>query len=413
MKFDCIVLGAGMVGVSTALHLVKRGRSVALIDRKAPVEETSYGNAGLIQTEGVLAYTFPRDLAKIIGYAFNLNAEARLRYSALPDLAPWLYQYWRHGSEALAMRTALGLEPLIGRSLTEHESFASEAGSDGLLSHGGYLKLFRNPDSIEMDRKERQFVKDRFGVPFDVLDAEQLKVMEPHISGMAGAVHLTGPVSVSDPGALGKSYARLFGELGGQILAGDAMTLEAVQQGWQVTTVDDENVTGRDVVIALGAWSRQMMDKLGRKVLLRAKRGYHMHYAPKGNATLSRPVLDADTGYVLAPMRQGIRLTTGAEFAAPDAPPSPTQLELVEPIARQLFPLAERREAEPWLGRRPCLPDLLPAIGRVPNQSGLWVNFGHQHLGFTLGPVTGRLLAETMTGEAPFTDPAPYRLDRF
>jgi D-amino-acid dehydrogenase len=138
-----------------------------------------------------------------------------------------------------------------------------------------------------------------------------------------------------------------------------------------------------------------------------------MHYRTKGNAVLNRPVLDTDNGYVLAPMTKGIRLTTGAEFARRDAPPTPVQLERVEPAARQLLPLADRVDEVPWIGRRPCLPDMLPAIGPIPGHAGLWADFGHHHLGFTLGPVTGRLLAEMMTGETPFTDPRPYRPDRF
>jgi D-amino-acid dehydrogenase len=146
---------------------------------------------------------------------------------------------------------------------------------------------------------------------------------------------------------------------------------------------------------------------------LGVKRGYHMHYGAQGNAVLNHPLLDADQGYLLAPMNAGIRLTTGAEFARRDRPPSPLQLEACEPIARTMFPLAERRDMQPWLGRRPCLPDLLPVIGPAPGKPGLWFDFGHQHHGFTLGPATGRLVAEMMTGEIPFADPTPFRADRF
>jgi D-amino-acid dehydrogenase len=112
-------------------------------------------------------------------------------------------------------------------------------------------------------------------------------------------------------------------------------------------------------------------------------------------------------------MAAGIRLTTGAEFARRDAPPTPVQLERSLPAAREIFPLGKAIDREPWLGRRPCLPDMLPIVGRAPRHQRLWLDFGHHHLGFTLGPVTGRLLAEMMTGETPFTDPAPYRADRF
>ena len=116
---------------------------------------------------------------------------------------------------------------------------------------------------------------------------------------------------------------------------------------------------------------------------------------------------------MLAPMSRGIRLTTGAEFARRDAPPTPVQLARVTPRAQEIFPLGEKAEPQFWLGRRPCLPDMLPIIGPAPRHRGLWFDFGHHHLGFTLGPVAGRLLAEMMTGEAAFTDPSPYRAERF
>jgi D-amino-acid dehydrogenase len=149
------------------------------------------------------------------------------------------------------------------------------------------------------------------------------------------------------------------------------------------------------------------------KLPLGLKRGYHRHYRAAGNATLTRPVLDADVGYCLAPMEQGIRLTTGAEFAARDAPPTPVQLERVLPSARELFPLGEGVEASPWLGSRPCFADSRPVIGRAPGLRGVWLAYGHSHWGLTLGPATGRLIAEMMTGARPFCDPAPYSAERF
>ncbi len=172
-------------------------------------------------------------------------------------------------------------------------------------------------------------------------------------------------------------------------------------------------VTAPEVVVAMGSWSDDVLRPLGYRFPLGIKRGYHMHYRAEGNATLARPVLDAQNGYVITSMTAGIRLTTGAEFATRDAPPTPRQLDRVEPLARGIFPLGARVDAQPWLGRRPCLPDMLPVIGKAPRHQGLWLDFGHHHLGLTLGPVSGRLLAELMTGEAPFTDPTPYRADRF
>jgi D-amino-acid dehydrogenase len=146
---------------------------------------------------------------------------------------------------------------------------------------------------------------------------------------------------------------------------------------------------------------------------LAVKRGYHRHYRPSGNAGLSRTVLDADIGYVLAPMEQGIRVTSGAEFADRDAAATPVQFDRLLPSARELFPLGEPVNEPTWLGSRPCFPESRPVIGRAPGQNGLWLAYGHAHWGLTLGPATGRLIAEMITDATPFCDPAPYRADRF
>jgi D-amino-acid dehydrogenase len=166
-------------------------------------------------------------------------------------------------------------------------------------------------------------------------------------------------------------------------------------------------------VVALGPWSDQVFRPLGYSIPLAVKRGYHLHLAPRGNAVLNHPVLDSDQGFLLAPMNRGIRLTTGVEFARRDAPPTPVQVDRALPRARNLFPLGEPVETTPWMGARPCLPDMLPVIGKAPRHKGLWFDFGHQHHGLTLGPATGRLLAEMMTGETPFADPTPFAVERF
>jgi D-amino-acid dehydrogenase len=172
-------------------------------------------------------------------------------------------------------------------------------------------------------------------------------------------------------------------------------------------------VVAPEVVVALGPWSDLVFRPLGYSIPLGVKRGYHLHLAPRGNAVLNHPVLDSDLGYLLAPMNRGIRLTTGVEFARRDRPPTPIQLERALPRARALFPLGDALDAKPWMGARPCLPDMLPVIGRAPRHAGLWLDFGHQHHGLTLGPATGRLLAEMMTGETPFADPRPFAVERF
>ena len=277
----------------------------------------------------------------------------------------------------------------------------------------GYLQLYRKPERLKATIAEKSETRDLFGITFDELDAAAVAQLEPNLTErFVGGVHVTQPASVSDPEAVGKAYAELFRKSGGTFSTADARTLEAIDGGWQVQNVEGP-IQATEAVIALGPWSNEILKGLGLSVPLMGKRGYHMHYAARGNASLSRPVLDVDHGFVLTPMARGIRLTTGAEFARLGAPPTPVQLQQVEPVARTIFPLAERVESEPWLGSRPCLPDMLPAISPIPGRTGLWANFGHHHLGFTLGPVSARLLADMMTGTEPFTDPAPYRIDRF
>jgi D-amino-acid dehydrogenase len=172
-------------------------------------------------------------------------------------------------------------------------------------------------------------------------------------------------------------------------------------------------IEATSVVVAMGPWSEQVTSRLGYRLPLAVKRGYHMHYEAQPEARLNHPVLDIEHGYLIAPMSRGIRLTTGVELARRDAPRTPTQLNAVEPIARTLFPLGARIDGEAWMGARPCTPDMMPIIGPARRHKDLWFAFGHAHHGFTLGAVTGRLVAEMITGESLLVDPHPFRAGRF
>src|ERR1700688_2692599 len=414
LKADVLVLGAGMVGVGAALHLQQRGRDVILVDRhELAGEETSFGNAGLIECASVFPYMFPRDFRQILRYALNSAPQVRYSVSDLPAFLPWLVRYYLASSKPRARHSALAELPLIRRSLIEHEALIAEAGVPELLRRTGWIKLFSSDATLAKAVGDFERAK-QYGVDGEVLDGKAIIQREPHLSGeFAGAVHFTEPGFVLDPGGLAKVYAALFQRKGGRFVVADAQTLEQDVGGqWQVATSEGK-VSAREAVVALGPWSDLVFGPLGYSIPLNVKRGYHLHLKPRGNAILNRPVLDADLGYVLAPMNRGIRVATGVEFARRDAPPTPIQLQRALPRARALFPLGDAIDAKPWMGARPCLPDMLPVIGRAPRHAGLWFDFGHQHHGLTLGPATGRLLAEMMTGETPFADPTPFAAARF
>ncbi len=408
-----IVLGAGIVGVGVAVHLRRRGLDVVLADRGGPGEGASFGNSGLIQREKVFPQGFPRSVAELRRIARNRSIDAVYDPRALPGLAAPLLRYWWHSEPERYRRAIQGHSQLIASCLDDHMDLARDAGVSDLLRPIGFHRIFGDVKVLAASLAAAEVARREYGVNFVALDADDLAVAEPHLTpGKVGAIHWTDPYSVSDPHGLTSAYARLFVASGGTIAIGDATSLERAGSGWRLRTTDGP-VGASQVVVALGSSSVKVTKPLGYDPPLFGMRGYHMHYGVRGNAILHRPFVDTDSGFLMTPMRHGIRLTTGAEFARADAPATPVQLERAEPVARALFPLADRVDATPWMGVRPATPDMLPIIGKLPGQDGAWCAFGHAAQGLTLGPTTGRLLADMMTGAAPFLDPEPYRPDRF
>lgn len=413
MSKDAIVVGAGIVGVSVALHLQARGVSVTLVDRRAPGEETSYGNAGLIEASSVVPYGFPRDWRTLLRLARNDSTMLRYDARSLPAYARWLAAFWRESAPQRLAGAARDMLPLISRCVAEHEALIARTDLRALVRPIGWLQAYRSPQAFERECEAAQRLAAEHHLRTEVFDAAGLRAAEPSLNeGYAGAIHWIDPASVADPGALVKGYAALFLREGGRFATGDARTLRAQGGGWQVQT-DDGPLAAELAVVAMGPWSDQVTAPLGYRVPLMAKRGYHMHYASAAGAPLLRPIVDIEGGYVVAPMRQGLRLTTGVELARRNRPPNYAQLDAAERAARPVFGLGERIDDMPWMGMRPCTPDMRPVLGPAPRHAGLWFAFGHNHHGLTLGPVSGRLVAEQIMGETPFTDPAPYSPMRF
>ncbi|WP_454780777.1 NAD(P)/FAD-dependent oxidoreductase [Legionella sp. WA2022007384] len=410
MKFDAVVLGSGVVGVSVAIHLQMRGRSVALVDLKSPGSETSFGNAGLIQREGVYPYAFPREMTSLLKYALNCSPDVRYHPKSLLKLAPFLWKYWVNSHSLRHAEIARSYATLIQHSVTEHHFLAEAAGVNHLFRSCGWIKVFRTAKKQDAEMRFVEQCKTEYGIRFEHLDSASLAQIEPNLDkSLQGGFRYIDSEAVNDPGALVEAYAHYFEHLGGRFFFGDAFTLS---DKWKVKT-EQGPIKADTAVVALGPWSDTLCSRLGYHLPLAVKRGYHMHYAMRQDAQLNHPILDAEKGYLLAPMSRGIRLTTGAEFASRDSQKTPVQLDLVEPIARTLFPITTRLDETPWMGCRPCTPDMLPIIGQAPRHKGLWFAFGHAHHGLTLGPVTGRLLAEMITEGDLVADPSPFSANRF
>jgi len=409
---DALVIGAGIIGVSIALHLQKRGFSVALVDRRGPGEETSFGNAGVIEGNTVFPPAFPRGLGALLRVALKRAPEANYHLLFLPRVAPWLLAYRAATRPERLIETARLMRPLYARALAEHEALLTESGALRYLRKEGWLKIYRSEERFAALKPELDLARE-FGLPFSAMDADGARALEPSLAPVfRHAVHWQNAANLTNPLAVTQAYTARFAALGGEFVEADARTLSRIGTRWKVETKHGA-LDADTAVIALGPWAPDVLEKFGIRLPLGIKRGYHGHFRPAGNAALKRPVGDMDNGYALAPMEQGIRVTTGAEFAARDARPTPVQLDRLLPAAKALFPLGEPVEQTPWMGSRPCFSDSRPVIGRAPGQPGLWLAFGHAHWGLTLGPATGRLVAEMMTDAVPFCDPAPYGAERF
>jgi D-amino-acid dehydrogenase len=409
MKYDVAILGAGMIGVSCALHLQRCGKTVALIDRREPGRETSFGNAGIIQREAIEPYELPRKLSFLAHAATNRRLDVRYHLGALALMARPLYAYYRNSAKERHAAISRDYASIIALSLETHAELIKAARAEALIGTQGYLTLCRSEKELSRLYGKAD-ARERFGVAHRKLSGADLAREEPALKAtFAGAVHWTDPVTIRSPGDLVQAYARLLIERGAHVLRGDAASLNNHMQGeWQIEAADGNPIRAAEVVIALGPWSVMVTKRFGYAPPMFFKRGYHMHYAVQPAQQLGHWMIDAEQGFVLCPMKNGIRLTTGAEIALTDSPATPHQLDMAEKIARRDYPLGARVDQQPWKGTRPCMPDMKPVIGQIPSINGMWCAFGHGHQGFTLGPATGELLAAMMTGRKPQIDMTPF-----
>lgn len=393
---DVIVLGAGMAGVGAALALQARGHDVVILDRQPQFAgETSYGNAGIIQAEAVEPYAMPTDVPSLIAIALKRTNDVEWSFEAVSSEVKNLFSYFRYSQPKALHRIAATYSVLIRRSREDHAPYIADAGAEDLIRKDGFHQAYRDEAKLAVATAKAERVSREYGVGYAALGADGLMAAEPALKpGYAGAIHWTDSWCCSSPGDLTRAYGELFLKRGGRLVDGDAETLAKAGAGWRVDTADGP-LEARDVVVCLGAWSPKLLKRFGYKIPMIEKRGYHQHFQ---NNPLDKPLMDASVGAVFVPMKLGMRITTGAELTAMTATQNLRQLGEAEAGARKVLDFGGPVENRPWHGTRPCMPDMLPVVGKAPKHDGLWFDFGHGHQGFTLGPTTGAILAEMMDG---------------
>jgi D-amino-acid dehydrogenase len=410
---DVVVIGAGIIGVSAAIALQQRGLSVILLDRREPGLETSYGNAGVLSSGSVMPINGSAIWKGLPQYLGNRHPAIRWRRGWPLANAGWGLRFLANATTTATKPRSAALHELIQNSLTVHRQWIPKAGVSHRLRETGWLKAWRGDGGAAAAAE--QAMLQSFGIGSDVLDRQGISGLEPAIQPIyqVGLLHKD-TASVDSPGSVVQAYARMFAAAGGVVMRGEVKAMARTSEQWQVTCSGSgaPDIIAQHVVVALGPWSPDLLKPLGYNVPMAFERGYHQEFKVSGSRSIKRPIHDVDSGFVITPVENGVRITSGVEFAERDAPSSCAQLDAAIPRATEIVPLGEP-VAEPWRGARPTLPDSLPMIGRAPRHAGLWLAFGHQHIGFSTGPGTGAVIAAMIaTAPLPFDakafDPARY-----
>jgi D-amino-acid dehydrogenase len=406
------VIGAGIVGVSTAIWLQRDGHDVVLIDRKGPAEGTSHGNGGVLASCSIVPVTVPGLLAKAPRMLLDPNQPLFLKWGYLPKLAPWLVRYLRHANADSVHRRAAALTPIIGDSLADHQALAEGTRAERWLVPSDYLFLYADRAAYDKDAFGWS-VRKANGFDWEEMEAPAFRAYDPVWGAAVGlAVRVGNHGRISDPGAYVKDLAAHAVANGARLLIGEVT--DVAREGGRVTgvRVGGENIPCDAAVVATGVWSGPLARKLGIDVPLESERGYHLElWEP--NMMPRAPVMVASGKFVVTPMEGRLRLAGVVEFGGLDAPPSRAPFALLERNIRAAIPGLTWKDTVEWMGHRPSIADSIPVIGEAPGLKGAFLGFGHDHVGLTGGPKTGRILAQLISGRQPNIDLAPYSPGRF
>jgi D-amino-acid dehydrogenase len=408
------VIGGGIIGLASALSLQEAGFQVRVIDRGAPGDGASYGNAGILAPDGVIPESNPATLAQVPRYLLDPTGPLTIRWRHLPRLIPWLARFVAAGRPSRVAEIASGLAALTNRAVTDYAPLTARAGADGLIKRGGSLTVYRSAEALDAAASEHQ-LRRRHGHQVEIVTGAALREMEPALSpAIQHAAYFPEKCWVIDPRALSQAFADAVLAAGGDIVraAVNGFALGADGPDEIFSDQGTIDITDETVVIAAGAQSLSLTRLLGAKPPLDTERGYHV-MVPRPGISLGLPVSDGGRGYYATPMAGGLRIAGTVELGGLTAPPNWRRADILLGHARRLLPDLDTAGSERWMGFRPSMPDSLPVISRSPRFRRVLFAFGHGHLGLTLAAVTGRLVADLAADKTPIVDPRPYRVDRF
>ena len=407
-----VVLGAGIVGICTALSLLEKGVPVTLIDKGDPGQETSMGNAGVVSPWSFIPQALPgiwKSIPKLMfGYGRPLSIHPR---SALKML-PWGMRFLHQSREDRVRANATAMSHLCGPSIELYEKHLQGTGHENLITDSMYVHAFRGGSRANLSSIDYQ-IRAELGADLELVGKNRLAEIEPALGpDFNAAILIKGQARMRSPGKLGQVLAEKARRLGADFRKAAIGGIRRQGTGEWAIECEGRTLTAQRIVICLGAWSPGLLEKVGVSVPLMAERGYHVEFSDPG-IVVNNSVMDVDAKFVASSMEGGVRVAGQAEFAPVDAPPSKQrETQLIE-VAKRAFPDLRMQKTSFWMGRRPSFPDSLPALGAVKDCPGLFVNFGHSHYGLMMAPKSGDLLSRTICNEPANLDQAAYSLDRF
>jgi D-amino-acid dehydrogenase len=394
------VVGAGIVGTSIALALRKRGADVTLVDRGEPGHGCSFGNSGAISPGSVAPLALPGVLASVPGMLLDEESPLYLPLRYLPQALPWLLRFVASAQPRRVQAAARKLAAIHTGAIEAHEAMTRELGVPELFLRRGHLHLYPDAQYLAKDATGWR-MREEYGFHVERLDRPGLLALEPNVCdryqvGMYLADHAT----ILNPFRYVQAMARAFTTAGGRLERGDVSALQQENGGWALQGGSPATASFDHVVVAAGAWSKQLLSPLGIHLALESQRGYHLQFIG-GRDTVSRTVVLADRKVFVTPMEDGLRVGGTVEIGGLEAPPDGRRAALLGRIARESFRGLDALSTREWMGHRPCMPDSVPVIGAAPGRRNLWIATGHGHLGLTDSLNTAQRIASAIYGEMP------------